>query len=110
VVVGAEHEHEVLERDDDDQCPEDERQNTKHVTRRRRHGVRAVEAFANGVEGAGADVAVDNPKGDEEQRGAIAPPSERSRRGHRTGLAEGARQAAALVGQVCASVNADGVS
>jgi hypothetical protein len=94
VVVGTQHEDEVLERDDDDQGPEDQREDAEHVGGRRRHGVRAVEAFANGVERAGADVAIHDTEGDQRQWRVVAPGTQRCWRRHSTGLEEGARRSA----------------
>ena len=61
----------VLERDDDDQRPEDQRADAEDVGGCHGHGVRAVEALAHGVQGAGADVAVDDAeRGKDEERDA----------------------------------------
>ena len=60
VIVGPQHEDEVLERDDDDQCPEDQRQDAEDVVVRRGDRVRALEALADRVERARADVAVND--------------------------------------------------
>ena len=60
MIVGPQHEDEVLERDDDDQCPEDQRQDAEDVVVRRGDRVRAMKALADRVERARADVAVDD--------------------------------------------------
>ena len=62
LVVGAHHDHDVLDRDHQHEGVDDERQDAKDVLVRRRHGVRAEEALAHRVEGTGADVAVDDAK------------------------------------------------
>ena len=68
VVVGAHDEREVLDRDDQHQRPEDERQDAEHVRLGRRDRVRSEEALAHRVERAGADVAVDDAERAEGQR------------------------------------------
>ena len=60
LVVGAQHERDVLDRHHEHQRPEDQRQHAEHVVVRRRHRVRSEEALAHRVERAGADVAVDH--------------------------------------------------
>ncbi len=50
----------VLDRDDEQQRVDDQRQHAEHVLVRRRHGVRPEEALAHRVQRAGADVAVDD--------------------------------------------------
>src|SRR5207253_6009925 len=64
-IVGAHHQHEVFDRDDDDERPEDQREDAQDVLRRWDHGVMSAEAFAQGVERAGADVAVHHAEGAE---------------------------------------------
>ena len=71
-VVGAQDEDAVLDRDDEDQRPEDERQHAEDVLGRGGDGVRAVEALAHRVERAGADVAVDDAERGERKNGKIA--------------------------------------
>ena len=66
LVVGAHHDRDVLDRDDEQQRVDDERQHAEHVLVRRRHRVRAEEALAHRVERAGADVAVDDAEGGED--------------------------------------------
>ena len=70
VVVGAQQDHDVFERDDDDQRPEDQRQHAEH-----RVSLGALPAptaaddrFAQRVERARADVAVDDADAAERQR------------------------------------------
>ena len=60
LVVGAHDEHDVLEADHHQKRPDDEREHAQDVSGQQRHGVLAVEAFAHGVQRAGADVAVDH--------------------------------------------------
>ncbi len=59
-VVGAEDVDVVLERDDEDQGPDDQRHHAEDVLAGRGHPVFAVEALADRVEGAGSDIAVDH--------------------------------------------------
>ena len=70
VVVGAQQDHDVFERDDDDQRPEDQRQDAEHrLARRRAAGAdRGQHRLAKRVERAGADVAVDDADAAERQR------------------------------------------
>ena len=56
-VVGAHHEAEVLDRDDHRQRPEDQRQQAEHVVRLGALGADHVQALAQRVERARADVA-----------------------------------------------------
>ena len=79
LVVGAQQDDDVFERDDDDQRPEDQRQHAEHrVAGRRAVGAdRGDHRFAEGVERARADVAVDDADAAERQQpeavaGAIA--------------------------------------
>ena len=81
LVVGAHHDRDVLDRDDDQQRVDDQRQHAEHVLVRRRHRVRAEEALAHRVERAGADVAVDDADGGQREREAA-----------RRGRAAGSRQ------------------
>ena len=73
-VVEAEDVDVVLERDDDDQGPEDQRQDAEHVGVVGRHAMQAVEAFANRVQRARADVAVDDPDREQGQRDEATAP------------------------------------
>ncbi len=59
-VIGRHDEGEVLERHDEVERPEDERQHSQHVGRGGREAVFRREALLERVEGAGADVAVDH--------------------------------------------------
>ena len=59
-VVGAHDEREVLERDDEGQRPEHEREHAEDVLVRGRHAVRPGEALLQRVERARPDVAVDD--------------------------------------------------
>jgi hypothetical protein len=72
VVVGAQDEDAVLDRDDEDERPEDERQHAEDVGGRRGDGVRAVEALAQRVERAGADVPVDDAERGQRKNGEVA--------------------------------------
>jgi hypothetical protein len=74
-VVGAHHEREIFEGNDDDQGPEDEGEDAEDVPRRELDGVGAVEAFPDGVERAGTDVAIhhsESAEGEGEHRGGLA--------------------------------------
>jgi hypothetical protein len=62
VVVRAQYERHVLERDDDRQAPEDERQHAQHVVARDLD-MAGVEHLSHGIEWAGTDVAVDDAQG-----------------------------------------------
>ena len=64
VVVGAHHERDVGQRDDDHHRPEDQRDDAEHVLRADRHrvGVARVEDRLEGVDRAGADVAEHDPE------------------------------------------------
>ena len=71
LVVGPEHDQDVLDRDDQDQRPQDQRQDAEDVVARRRRAGRhrrRVQRLAEGVERAGADVAVDDADRTERQR------------------------------------------
>jgi hypothetical protein len=65
VVVGAHDENDVLDADDDDQRPNDQRKNAVDVGRDRRQAVLDLEALAQCVKGAGTDVAVDDAQREE---------------------------------------------
>jgi hypothetical protein len=73
LVVGAQDQRHVLERDHDDQRPEHQREDAQHVLRRDRHRVVGVaEDFLEGVQRAGADVAIDHAeRGQGEDGGAV---------------------------------------
>ena len=58
----------LLRADHQDQHPDHQRQDAKHVLGGRRQRERAVKRLAHGVERAGADVAVDDTKGHQGQR------------------------------------------
>src|SRR6266550_1725504 len=61
VVVGAQQDQHIFERDDDDQRPKDQREDAEHG--RGRHFTargRGNDRFAEGIEWAGTDVAVDD--------------------------------------------------
>ena len=57
-VVRPHDEDEVLDRDDDDERPDEQREQPEDVLRRGRHAVRAMQRLPHRVERAGADVAV----------------------------------------------------
>ena len=79
VVVGPHDEDQVLDRDDDDQRPEDQRQHAEDVGRASTAmRVRAVEALAQRVQRAGADVAVDDAERREDQNCLCASAGARS--------------------------------
>ena len=62
-VVGAEDEDEVLDRDDEDEGPEDQREHAQDVGRRDGDGVGAVKTLPHRVERARPDVAVHDAEG-----------------------------------------------
>ena len=68
VVVGAQHQHHVLERDDGGQCPEEDRQDAVDILGRERH-VSGIEHLLHRIQHAGADVAVDDADRADGQRG-----------------------------------------
>ena len=74
LVVGAQQDDDVFERDDDDQRPQDQRQHAEHAPRGRRAvgADRSDHRFAQGVERAGADVAVDDADAAERQQPEVA--------------------------------------
>jgi hypothetical protein len=81
LVVGAQHEHQVFEHDDQRERPEHEREQPEHVLRRGRHAVCRVHAFAERVERRRADVAVNHAEGAERESGAfLRGPGGRGRR------------------------------
>ncbi len=62
-IVGAQDQDRVFERDDDDERPQDERENAENSLRRGRVASRGSPGrFPEGVERAGADVAIDDAK------------------------------------------------
>ena len=64
VVVGAQHQHHVFDRDDDRQGPEEDREDAVNIGFRKRHMTGAEDLFQC-VQHAGADVAVYNADGTE---------------------------------------------
>jgi hypothetical protein len=62
-IVGPQDEDAVLDRDDDDQRPQDEGQDPKHHLRRQATMAGSMGGFLQGVEWAGADVAEDHTQG-----------------------------------------------
>ena len=69
VVVGAQQDQHVFERDGDDQRPHDQRQHAEHdVTGDRLVAAGRDRRLAEGVERAGADIAVDDADAAERQR------------------------------------------
>jgi len=61
VVVGPHDQHHILQRDDDGQCPEHQGQDAEDVRFVQRH-IAGTEHFLEGVQRAGADVAIDHPE------------------------------------------------
>ena len=72
-IVGAQDEDDVLERDDEDQRPEDEREDAQHGGLAQVQATGMAEGLAHRVERAGADVAVDHPDRSERERAHAAP-------------------------------------
>ncbi len=60
LVVGAHDEDQVLDRDDERQRVENQRQHAEYVVVCRRDAMRAMKAFLQGIEHARADVAIDD--------------------------------------------------
>src|SRR6185437_7843551 len=76
LVVGAHDEDHVLQRDHQDQRPEDQRQHAQHAGRRNTQTVFRAEDFAHRVQRAGADVAehhADRADRERAQRGTFVP-------------------------------------
>src|SRR5581483_9598568 len=70
-VVGAHDEDEILERDDDRQRPEDQREDADDVLASRRYAMVWIEALTQRVQRARADVAVDHSQRREREREEI---------------------------------------
>ena len=64
-IVGAHDEDDVLDADDEDQRPDDEREDAVDVGRNRSQSMLYLEALAQRIQGAGADVSVDNAQREE---------------------------------------------
>ncbi len=60
LVVGAKHDRHVLDRDDQHQRVDDQRQYAEHVGLGRRYGMGAEKTLAHRVEGTGTDVAIND--------------------------------------------------
>ena len=71
-VVGAQDEDDVLERDDQDQRPEHEREHAQHGGLAQVQPAGVAERLAQRVERAGADVAVDDAERRQHQRAPVA--------------------------------------
>ncbi|MCY1377042.1 hypothetical protein D9M69_645850 [compost metagenome] len=67
-VVGAQHEHDVLDGDDDREGPEEHRQDAVDVLHGERH-MAVTEDFLDRIENAGADVAIDDADGADDEAG-----------------------------------------
>ncbi|MNJ66588.1 hypothetical protein D3C77_626780 [compost metagenome] len=67
LVVGTQHEQYVFDRDHPDQRPEHQRQNAQHAVMVGLHAVMTGEDFFEGVQRAGADVAINHADGGDEQ-------------------------------------------
>ncbi len=72
-VVGAHHEHQVLEDHDQGERPEDQRQHTEDVGGRRLGAVPGHEALTDRVQRRRPDVAVDHAEGGQREGRQIAP-------------------------------------
>ena len=69
LVVGAQHEGDIFDRDDDRQRPEDQRQHAEHLLGRgRRAAGRGMQRLAQRIDRAGADVAIDDAERAEHQQ------------------------------------------
>ena len=80
-VVGAQDQDDVLERDDQDQRPEHEREHAQHGGLAQVQPAGVAERLAQGVERAGADVAVDDADRRQGERAQVAVPVSRGCRG-----------------------------
>ena len=67
LVVGTQDEHHVLERHHPQQRPQDQRQDPQHAIMVDRHPITAGEDFLQGVQRAGADIAINHPDRRHEQ-------------------------------------------
>ena len=67
-VVGPQHQHHVLQRDDGGEGPENDGQHPIHVVVREGH-MAGTEDFLDGVQHAGADIAIDHADGAQGERG-----------------------------------------
>ncbi|MGY4417924.1 hypothetical protein ACVWY2_000349 [Bradyrhizobium sp. JR6.1] len=70
IVVGTQQDHDIFQRHDDDQRPQDQREHAEH--RMRRHGALAAgsrdDGFAQRIQRAGTDVAIHDTDAAEHQR------------------------------------------
>ncbi len=71
-VIGAQHQGHVLERDDQGQAPENQRDNTQQVLGRQHQAVGRVEDGLQGVQRTGADIAVNDADGRQGHAGKAA--------------------------------------
>ena len=74
LIVGLDDDEVILDGDDDDKRPEDERQDAEHVARGDGDRVLSVEGFAQRVQGTGADVAIHHAQRAERERREVAAP------------------------------------
>ena len=65
IVVRAHNEDDVLDADDDDQRPDDERENAIDIGRNRRQSMLCLEALSERIKRTGADVAIDDAQREE---------------------------------------------
>ena len=78
LVVRAHDEDQVLDRNQQRERPEDQRQDAEDVLARGRDAVRAVKTLTQRVQRTGADVAVDDAEGTERQKGQVTATRRRS--------------------------------
>jgi hypothetical protein len=71
-VVGTQHEADVLQRHDQGQAPENQGNDAQQVGLVECQPVGGIEDSFEGIEGAGADIAVDNANGGQRQRSYAA--------------------------------------
>ena len=67
-IVGAKDEEDILDRDDQGERPDDERQHAQHVGTRDPGPARCIQGLAEGVDRARPDVAIDDAQRAEHQR------------------------------------------
>ena len=70
-VVGTHDEHHVLDRDNDDQRPQDQGKDAQHICRVERDGMHPAKNFLDRIERTRANVAVNNPQSSQRQCGLL---------------------------------------
>ena len=76
-IIRAQNQDQIFDRNDENERPKDEGKHPEDVGLGGRNGVLAVKAFAQGIERARADVAIDDPEAGETEQKEAAPASRR---------------------------------